>query len=88
MTKQTHVLLFGKLRQYVPAGKLAMVIHSEMTPQDFREAVALEMTRLCPTFPGISELESSAVATDRLLSEKEWLGEAVEVSLLPPVCGG
>lgn len=88
MTKQTHVLLFGKLRQYVPAGKLNMLIDSEMTPQEFREAVAVEMARLCPTFPGVSELKSSAVATDRLLTEKDCLGEAIEVSLLPPVCGG
>lgn len=88
MTKPTYVLLFGKLRQYVSSGRLNMAISPEMTPQEFREAVALEIARLCPAFPGVSELKSSAVATDRLLGEGETIGEAIEVSLLPPVCGG
>ena len=85
---QSRVILFGKLKQYVVGDELRVVTHPEMTPKEFREAVAKELHRRCPDFPGVAELMSSAVATDRVLSEREQLGNAVEYSLLPPVCGG
>lgn len=85
---QSRVLLFGKLKQYSVGDELRVFTHPEMTAKEFREAVAEELHRRCPDFPGVSELMSSAVATDRILSEREHLGNAPEYSLLPPVCGG
>ncbi len=87
-TPQSRVLLFGRLKQYAVGDELRVVTHPEMTPKEFREAVADELHRRCPDFPGVTELMSSAVATDRVLSEREQLGTAPEYSLLPPVCGG
>ncbi|MCB9254158.1 MAG: hypothetical protein H6617_05695 [Bdellovibrionaceae bacterium] len=90
MTTSSHsrVLLFGKLKQYAIGDELRVVTHPEMTPKEFRAAVAEELHRRCPEFPGVAELMSSAVATDRVLSEREQLGSSPEYSLLPPVCGG
>lgn len=85
---QSRVLLFGKLKAYAMGGELRVVTHPGMTPKEFREVVADELHRRCPDFPGVAELMSSAVATDRIIAEREHLGEAPEVSLLPPVCGG
>ena len=87
-TASSRVLLFGKLKQYAVGGELRVDTQPAMTPSEFRQAVADELHRRCPNFPGVAELLSSAVATDRILSEREPLGDAMEYSLLPPVCGG
>jgi len=85
---QSRVLLFGKLKAYAVGEELRVATHPGMIPREFREAVAEELHRRCPDFSGVAELVSSAVATDHVLSEREPLGEALEYSLLPPVCGG
>lgn len=87
-TSETRVCLFGKLKQYAMNQELRVKTHPQMTLTEFRQSVAEELQRRCPQFPGVSELKSSAVATDRILLEREALGEASEFSLLPPVCGG
>ena len=91
MKKQrtSRVLLFGKLRSFSPRGELHVTTTADMTPQQLREVVAGELATLSQNFTGVQELNSSAVVQgERVLTERDNLGDGTEFALLPPVCGG
>ena len=82
------IKMFGALRQY-QTEELRVQIASGSTVGVLKAAIAQELIKLNKGFNNTSLIEQSAIANSkRIYGADEVITEAIELAILPPVCGG
>jgi hypothetical protein len=86
-----RVRLFGQFRQWSPGGAVTLAAPAGASAAEVRRLLADELDRAGAKDGGGALLARSALADDRRLIGEGWTvpgTQALDLALLPPVCGG
>lgn len=88
---ELRVKLFGAFRQWAPGGEVTLTAPAGATSAQVRRLIGAALAQVGAGPAGAALLERSALANEKRLLGEEWTvppAKAVDVAVLPPVCGG
>ncbi len=88
---ELRVRLFGAFRQWAPGGEVKLAAPAGATAAEVRRLLGAALQKGGAGQGAAALLERSALANENRLLGEDWTvpsAKAVDLAVLPPVCGG